>query len=144
MKVAINACFGGFSLSKAAVLWMAAKGNEAAQKEVADHEAMVAKHGCPTFPKSGDSEFWEKSGAKAWAEGDTKRLMAYSWHPRSIDHGEMDRHDPLLIECIEALGEQANGSCARLEIIEIPDGTDYEIAEYDGNEHIAEKHRTWG
>jgi hypothetical protein len=28
-------------------------------------------------------------------------------------------------------------------VVEIPDGTDYEISEYDGNEHIAEKHRTW-
>lgn len=42
------------------------------------------------------------------------------------------------------LGDKANGSCAKLQIVDIPNGTDYTIEEYDGNEHIAEKHRTWG
>jgi len=32
---------------------------------------------------------------------------------------------------------------ADLKIVEIPDGTNYEIDEYDGNEHVAEVHRTW-
>lgn len=44
----------------------------------------------------------------------------------------------------EALGEAADGGCASLKVVEIPDGTDYEIGEYDGMEHVAEKHRTWG
>jgi hypothetical protein len=30
-----------------------------------------------------------------------------------------------------------------LEIVEIPDDVEYTIEEYDGLEHIAEKHRTW-
>ena len=55
-----------------------------------------------------------------------------------------DRTDPLLIQVVEELGDEASGSCAELRIIEIPDGIDYEIDEYDGREHIAEVHRTWG
>ena len=33
---------------------------------------------------------------------------------------------------------------AELEIVEIPDGVAWQIAEYDGFEHVAGKHRTWG
>lgn len=56
---------------------------------------------------------------------------------------DLDRHHPELIRVIEELGEKANGACASLRIVEIPDGTEYVVEEYDGNEHIAEKHRTW-
>lgn len=45
------------------------------------------------------------------------------------------RHHPLLIECIEALGVEAEGSCASLSIREIP-GTQYKIDEYDGSEQV--------
>jgi hypothetical protein len=44
---------------------------------------------------------------------------------------------------VEELGDKASGQFAELVVVEIPDGVDYEIDEYDGNEHIAEKHRTW-
>jgi hypothetical protein len=48
-----------------------------------------------------------------------------------------------LVQVVEELGKEANGNYAKLEIIEIPDDVDWEIDEYDGMEHIAEKHRTW-
>jgi hypothetical protein len=60
-----------------------------------------------------------------------------SWTRESRSH-------PLVIRVVEELGEAADGKHAKLRIVEIPDGTDYEISEYDGQEHIAEKHRTWG
>ena len=41
------------------------------------------------------------------------------------------------------MSDAADGSCAKLEIVEIPDGVDWTVEEYDGNEHIAESHRTW-
>jgi hypothetical protein len=65
-------------------------------------------------------------------------------------HGshEYERHDPLLVACVETLGgghrENASGEYANLVVVEIPDGVEYEVGEYDGMEHIAEKHRTWG
>jgi hypothetical protein len=41
------------------------------------------------------------------------------------------------------MGEAADGAFAELKVIEIPDGVEWQIDEYDGTEWIAEKHRTW-
>lgn len=57
---------------------------------------------------------------------------------------ELSREDPKLVECVEKLGEKANGSLARLAVIEIPDGIKYTIKECYGIEHIAKRHETWG
>jgi hypothetical protein len=49
-----------------------------------------------------------------------------------------------LIDLIEEKGSDfVSGSSAELAIVEIPDDVDYGIEEYDGNEWIAESHRTW-
>ena len=53
------------------------------------------------------------------------------------------RSDPRLIHCIETLGEEANTSNSFLEVVEIPDGVEYEINGWDGYEYVAEKHRKW-
>lgn len=91
MKIAINACYGGFGLSeKAFDLY-----KEKAQNSI------------------------------------------------SYD-GDINRADPILIEVIEFLGDEADTRFSQLKIVEIPDGVDWEIQEYDGFEHVAEKHRTWG
>jgi hypothetical protein len=45
------------------------------------------------------------------------------------------RHDPRLVEVVEALGTAASGMSADLKIGEIS-GTQYRIDEYDGNESI--------
>ena len=47
------------------------------------------------------------------------------------------RHDPLLVECIETLGEKANGRFGKLEIHEL-NGPKYIIDEYDGMETVEE------
>lgn len=58
--------------------------------------------------------------------------------------GDLDRSDPALVEVVETLGEDSFGSCARLKIVEVPDDVQWEIAEYDGAEWVAESHSTWG
>jgi hypothetical protein len=55
----------------------------------------------------------------------------------------ISRDDPLLIEIVERMGPEAGGKYARLKVVEIPDGVDWEIEEYDGNEWVSEVHRTW-
>ena len=57
----------------------------------------------------------------------------------------LERHDPNLIKAIEELGiEKARDGLAKLKIVEIPDGKEYDIEEYDGFEHIHEKVEIWG
>lgn len=56
---------------------------------------------------------------------------------------DLARDDGFLIEVVETLGEKANTRYAHLKVVEIPDDVEWQIEEYDGIEHIAEKHRTW-
>jgi len=46
-----------------------------------------------------------------------------------------DRHDPMLVEAIEKLGDEASGDCASLVRVTI-EGDRYIISEYDGRESI--------
>ena len=61
----------------------------------------------------------------------------------SLSQYEIARDDPMLVQVVEEMGNKSFGQCAELKVVEIPDGVAWEIAEYDGNEHIAESHRTW-
>lgn len=56
---------------------------------------------------------------------------------------DVERNDPVLVEVVEKLGEDANDDYSKLKIVEIPDDVQWQIVEYDGWEHVAEKHRTW-
>lgn len=55
-----------------------------------------------------------------------------------------NRTDPKLVECVETLGDIANGLFAELKVVEIPDDIEWDIDEYDGLERIVERHRSWG
>jgi hypothetical protein len=66
--------------------------------------------------------------------------------PRKYAHSfctDVPRDDLLLVQVVKELGEAANGECAALEIVEIPDGTEWQIGYYGGMEWVAEKHETW-
>lgn len=121
MKIVINSCFGGFSISKAAAEYMAERGSEIAKQELEAY----AKPLDPT--DSMDAITLKYSGVRSW-----------------YGYGPYERNDPLLVSVVEDLGDSAGGSCAKLCVVEIPDDVEYGIAEYDGFEHVAEKHRTWG
>ena len=56
---------------------------------------------------------------------------------------EIPRNDSVLVSIVEELGEKASGRFSNLRVVEIPDGVDWCIHEYDGNEWVAEVHRTW-
>ena len=61
-----------------------------------------------------------------------------------FDEHDIPRDDVALVQIVEELGKEANGPSSELGIIEIPDGIEWQIEDYDGREWVAEKHRIWG
>lgn len=137
MKVVINACYGGFSLSPKAIQKYA----EYAGFKVYAYTDTSMMNGGPGIVRVDDPEnhiyYWLKEDI-----GDRitrRQLNSAEW----FHDLEVDRADPILIRVVEELGEEADGEFASLKIVEIPDGVHYTIEEYDGYEHVAEAHRTW-
>ena len=46
-----------------------------------------------------------------------------------------------MVEMVER--GDADGDYSELKVVEIPDGVNWYIEEYDGLEHVTERHRTW-
>ena len=67
-----------------------------------------------------------------------ERAVTVITHERDIG-----RNNPILVEIVEQLGNAANGDFAELKVVDIPDDVEWIIQEYDGDEWISEKHRTW-
>ena len=55
----------------------------------------------------------------------------------------LKRDDKYLVQTVEELGGLASDRYSALEVVEIPDGVEWEISEYDGAETIHERHRSW-
>ena len=144
MKVVINSCFGGFSISIEAARAMAAMGCIRAKQEVADYNkelAAFAHYKEHMELPTGNDEFRTSMFDIYIKYGGLPPFHGYGYM-EGMDGG-YQRDDPYLVRAVEELGEKANGAHARLVVVEIPDGVNWEINEYDGNEHVAEKHRTW-
>ena len=56
---------------------------------------------------------------------------------------DIPRDDSVLVAIVEEMGEKANNRYSFLRVVEIPDGVDWYIEEFDGDEWVAERHRTW-
>jgi hypothetical protein len=96
VKIVINSCHGGFSMS------------EEAQKLFCQYSMIERKD-------------WEED----WS------------------YYDIERNNQYLVRVVEELGDGVNSRYSELKVVEIPDGVEWEIAEYDGLEWVAEKHRTW-
>ena len=141
MFIVINKCFGGFGLSREALL-------ELARLE-SPHINLINPaeyYGC-------DGEELE-SKIKECSEEDEELGLTQTvfYKDKVVDenyrHGSNEdwkaRACPLLVRVVKKLGKKSWGHFAELKIVKIPDDVDFEIDDYDGVEHIAEKHRTWG
>ena len=119
MKVVINQDFGGFGLSRNAFELLL-------QRKGIEYEVVESK----TFGFERESFYH-----KGHAGDDQYYLSDYDFYE--------NRSDKDLVEVVETLAAGANGSYSNLKVVEIPDGVEWYIEEYDGREHIAERHRTW-
>ena len=142
MKVVINSDYGGFSLSPKALEYIANK----LGKPIYFFNSAYSEDGVRYTPITAEEATKHWFGVRALSVPDPSLIPdfgdydEYNW---SFTRHFENRADPLLVEVVEALGEEANGSHATLKVIEIPDDIEWDIQEYDGLEWVAEKHRTW-
>lgn len=139
MKVVINVQFGGFGVSHAALKRLIAR-SAACVEQWPDTEDAAVTETLRTIMRTREDagDGYERVSGLLGMGTLYKNGTVYSCSSSS-----QYRTDPDLIAVVEELGEAANGQYATLRVVEIPDGIAFTIEEYDGNEHIAEAHRTW-
>ena len=129
-KVVYNACYGGFGLSK-----------EACQRywDIKGQQVWIEQN--PEFISLDMFDVWlaspeERLEKREWSSMTTDERIAYNkaYSKQTWYYNTVDRHDPVLVQVVEELGDKANGICAKLRIDEV-DGP-YRIDEYDGNESV--------
>lgn len=126
-KVVYNACYGGFSLSREA---------------------------CKRYWELQGKEIWIEDGDftdtfTVWFIPPEERVVKKNWNSMTMDERtafneqyskqtwydrNVDRHDPILVQVVEELGDKADGMCAKLAIAEV--SGPYHIDEYDGYESV--------
>lgn len=133
MKAVINRCYGGFGISRAAMVHLASTPCPHMQR----HEPKEYYGGGPTW----ENEFKEDMAREIG------RILG---PPLVIDgkivtdeHRSDNRDCEHLVAAVERMGAAANGGAAKLVIVEVPDDAKWTVEEYDGFEHVAEVHRTW-
>lgn len=79
----------------------------------------------------------------AWTGKDPGAWNATWGYYTDFHDRELPRDDPILVTIVDYLGEDSGGKFSELAIVDIPDGIEWEIHDYDGSESIHEKHRFW-
>lgn len=146
MKVVINGCYGGFSLSPKA---------QRRYVQLKNNGTLYFYKQTKYSYRDGISEY-EQFNPTSPSDSYFSFALLNDLGPviQDNDHGcikdakffndrDLDRDDPVLVQVVEEMGAEANGQCASLDIVEIPDDITWSIKEYDGNEWVAETHRTW-
>ena len=155
MKLVKNVCYGGFSLSpKGVKRYAELKGKDCyffkidykdmdkryipITLEEAEKEMMWFAYSVPN-PQDFNLNVADDDGLYKSANERAEKI--------SLDIRTSDRTDPDLIKVVEELGGEhrkgASGRFAKLKIVEIPDGLDWEIDDDDGWETIREKAKKW-
>jgi hypothetical protein len=132
-KVVYNACYGGFNLSR-----------EACERywEIKGQQVWIEQN--EQFKSFDMFTVWlvppEKRLTKPepWYSAPVEERVAFNkqYSEQTWSGDDVARHDPILVQVVEELGEKANGSCARLAIDEV--SGPYRIDEYDGFETVKE------
>jgi hypothetical protein len=142
-QIVISVCFGGFGLSDKAFERLIELGMKVTRYK-ADHRyedpeaEIVDMNDASLLKTAGRSHFGKRYSFtrydtyKDGSEGDG-----------SYGYGAGVRTDPRLIQVVEELGKEANGDCAELKIVEVPDDVKWHIEEYDGNESVHQDHQFW-
>ena len=142
MKIVINVCYGGFSLSDEAIdRYIELKGLKL-YKKYDEQWKMTSYYYVPI--EEYDRVHKNDLTKTEW-EGKSEGWGRYTESNKLCWGGDraIERNDPILVQVVEEMGSNADGGVAELKIVEIPDDVEWDIEEYDGTEWVAEKHRTW-
>jgi len=142
MKVVINRCWGGFGLSLRGQKRLAElQGKEIYFYKQPDYQDKQYKNITDLDCK----DIFITTTIKDLGEiiSNEEELNKYIFCKYGII--ELKRNDRNLIKVVEELGNTANGICAKLKIVEIPDNVKWEITNDNctGWEVIQELHRSW-
>ena len=128
MKLVVNNCYGRFGLSpkaqerywglkgKQVFFYVREYGTKKARKASADANPLLVE---ALFKDYGPLVNLAEVPREEFARSET-----------------IERHDPVLVRVVEEMGKVADGWRARLTVIEIPDGADYIIRDYNGKECV--------
>ena len=132
MKVVINSCYGGFSLSpKGERRYLEIRGCKSYFYKQTKYRH---RDGVIEFVRVDDIEAVPTLFSYCTLSDEGETISDY---PRdTFDVYSLERNDPALIQVVEELGEEASGTCAKLEIVDIEKGRWFKINEYDGYESI--------
>ena len=127
VRVVYNSCYGGFGLSK-----------EACQRywDIKGQSIWFEDGKSGTYFTVWFVPPEERPEQKEWSSMSlteraafNKQYFKHTWRENNVD-----RHDPILVQVVEELGDKANGNHAKLCIEEVYGP--YRIDEYDGNESV--------
>jgi hypothetical protein len=143
MKIVVNRCYGGFGLSPLATKrYLELSGfqcyfyTQTKYKHDGGKDEYVQVDVDQAEKEIGVVHVYKKDLGKRFSKWPEKM-------PDYFGHYNLERNDPMLVKAVEELGEKANGQFAKLEVVEIPDGIEWHLDEYDGIESIHENHRSW-
>jgi hypothetical protein len=137
MKLVINRCYGGFGLSGAAVALYAERKGFILYPETKGSLNLTTYWKVPPEQRVKDYENWYGLTVEE------RQAYNKAYTEQTLNEREIPRDDADLVFVVEALGDLASGDCAKLGIVEVPDGVAWEISEYDGFERVEEAHRSW-
>lgn len=136
-RVVYNRCYGGFSLSREAC------------------ERYWELKGQPVWIEN-DSKYNSLGLFTVWLVPPDERVVQRHWKNMTTEerieyntayakqtwyYGSLSRHDPILVQVVEELGEKANGEYSKLAIEEV--SGPYRIEEYDGYESVVQSYDDW-
>ncbi len=131
MKIILNKCYGGFGVSDKAYELYAEKKGISLYRYWDDYKNEKMRKGCGILTYYFTKDY-----------GDSVKKNEIDWKTNLyLNSGYRD--DPILIEVVEELGEKASDSFSNLVVVEIPDGMDYVIDDYDGVETLHENVKVW-
>jgi len=134
VKVVINKCFGGFGLSKAAQRAIFARGCDHHSKCTPEEYFGAAKN-----------PGWRSDFERQLADESSYGLVVVDELIISDEHrNDTSRACPVLVAVVEEMGDAAFGQYSKLRVVEVPDGVEFDVDDYDGQESIHERHRSWG